>query len=80
MGCHANRSVIEGNTCAQHGGGVALNGATGSFSRSRIVSNTAAVHGGGLDVWAARLNLINIVIADNHATLGNGVYLVRIRR
>jgi hypothetical protein len=70
-----NRSVIEGNTSAQHGGGVALNGATASFNRSRIVGNTAAGHGGGIEVWAARLNMVNVVIADNHAALGNGIYL-----
>jgi predicted outer membrane repeat protein len=69
------RSVIEGNTSTQHGGGVVLNGGTALFSRSRIVNNTAAGHGGGLDVWTARLNLINVVIADNHAALGNGIYL-----
>ena len=26
-------------------------------------------------MWAARLSLTNVVIADNYAVLGNGVYL-----
>jgi len=52
-----------------------LNGGRGLFDRSIVSGNSGSSHDGGIDVWAARLSLTNVVIADNYAVLGNGVCL-----
>ncbi len=70
-----NGSTFSGNTSARWGGGIALNGGAAQLNRSLVVSNIADSHGGGIDVWAASLRLTNAVVANNHAFLGNGVYL-----